>query len=156
NFFELGGHSLLATQVISRLSQAAQVDLPLRRLFEAPTVAGLAENIDVARRADRPAPPPPVYRRPREDPQPPSFAQQRLWVLARFEPGSRSYNIAAAARLTGELYEAALGRGLREIVRRHETLRTTFQEVEGQPAQVIAPDLHLEPAVVDLSGLPAA
>src|SRR5262249_46847963 len=81
NFFELGGHSLLATQVISRLAQAAQVDLPLRRLFEAPTVAGLAECIEVARRADRPLPPPPVRRRPREGPPPLSFDQQRVWVL---------------------------------------------------------------------------
>src|SRR5262249_39050774 len=83
-------------------------------------------------------------------------AQQRLWFLDRIEPGSPFYNIPAAARLTGELDVAALGQSLREIVRRHETLRTTFQEVEGQPAQVIAPHLDLELPVVDLSGLPPA
>jgi amino acid adenylation domain-containing protein len=156
NFFDLGGHSLLATQVISRLAQTCQVELPLRRLFEVPTVAGLAEAIEVARRADGQRQPPPLRRRPRSERPPLSFAQQRLWFLDRFEPGSPFYNIPAAARLTGELDVAALERSLREIIRRHETLRTTFQEVEGQPAQVIAADFDPELAVVDLSGLPEA
>jgi amino acid adenylation domain-containing protein len=155
NFFDLGGHSLLGTQIISRLTQAFQVDLPLRRLFETPTVAGLAESIDVACRSDR-RPLPPLQRAPRDGPLPLSFAQQRLWFLDRFEPGSPFYNIPAAARLIGELDVAALERSLVEIIRRHEILRTTFREVDGQPGQVIAPELPVALRVLDLSNLPAA
>jgi amino acid adenylation domain-containing protein len=153
NFFDLGGHSLLGTQVISRLAQAFHVELPLRRLFETPTVAGLAECIEVACRSDR-QPLPPLQRASREGSLSLSFAQQRLWFLDRFEPGSPFYNIPAAARLTGELDVVALYRSLVEIVRRHETLRTTFHEVEGQPVQVIAPDLPVALSALDLSDLP--
>jgi amino acid adenylation domain-containing protein len=155
NFFDLGGHSLLGTQVISRLAQAFRVELPLRRLFETPTVAGLAESIDVASRSDR-QPLPPLRRAPREGSLPLSFAQQRLWFLDRFEPGSPFYNIPAAARFTGELDVAALERSLVEIIRRHESLRTTFHEVDGEPAQVTAPDLPVALPVLDLSDLLAA
>jgi amino acid adenylation domain-containing protein len=154
NFFDVGGHSLLATQVISRLAKAFQVELPLRRLFEVPTVAGLAEAVEVARRAGEVLHRPPIQRLPREGPLPLSFAQQRLWFLDRFEPGSPFYNIPAAARLSGDLDIIALERSLQEVVRRHETLRTTFQTVEGQPAQVIAPTLTLPLPLVDLTSRP--
>jgi amino acid adenylation domain-containing protein len=154
NFFDVGGHSLLATQVISRLAKVFQVELPLRRLFEIPTVAGLAETVEVARLAGEALRLPPLQCLPREGPLPLSFAQQRLWFLDRFEPDSPFYNIPAAARLSGDLDKTALERSLQEIVRRHGTLRTTFQAVEGQPVQVVAPALTLPLPVVDLTGLP--
>src|SRR5215475_335111 len=86
---------------------------------------------------------------------PTSFAQQRLWFLDQWVPGSRVYTIPIAGRLTGRLQVAALERGLNEIVRRHEVLRTTFvSSDEGQPLQVITPTLHLSLPVVDLRALP--
>ena len=153
SFFELGGHSLLATQVISRVRATFQVELPLRALFEAPTIAGLAERIDAARGAEI-ALAPPLVRVSREGRLPLSFSQQRLWFLDQFEPGSAAYNMPGALRLTGSLNVEALQASLQEIVRRHEALRTTFQIEEGVPAQVISetlPTLDL----VDLSALPA-
>ncbi len=156
NFFELGGHSLLATQVISRLSQAFAVELPLRRLFETPTVAGLADAVEAACLGGQAGRLPPLEPGRREEPPPLSFAQQRLWFLDQFEPNSPYYNIPAAARFTGTLHQAALERSLQELVRRHETLRTTFRAAEGLPVQVVAPTLDLPLSRKDLSGLPEA
>jgi hypothetical protein len=83
-----------------------------------------------------------------------SFAQQRLWFLDQFEPGSPFYNVPAAARLTGPLNVVALEQSLNEIVRRHEVLRATFTPVEGRPVQAIAPQLHLPVHIEDLRHLP--
>ncbi len=154
NFFELGGHSLLATQIISRLRDVFQVELPLRSLFEAPTVAGLAEKVERARQVALGLSVPPIRRVLREGKLPLSFAQQRLWFLDQLEPGSPLYNIPEAVRLTGLLDVAALERSLNEIVRRHESLRTFFVTADGQPAQIILPALTLKLPVVDLSGAP--
>jgi len=151
NFFDLGGQSLLAMQVLSRVREAFQVELPLRHLFEAPTVAGLAERIETALRAAPGLQPPPIERAARDGALPLSFAQQRLWVLDQVEPGNPAYNIASAVRLTGALNVAALEASLNAIVRRHESLWTTFAAVDGRPVQVIAPALTLAPPVVDLS-----
>ncbi len=85
-----------------------------------------------------------------------SFAQERLWFLDRFDPGSTMYNIPAAARLSGDLAVPALAAAIGEIVRRHEVLRTGFAEVEGRPVQVLAPWTPLVLPLADLSGLPAA
>ncbi|HEY6549033.1 MAG TPA: amino acid adenylation domain-containing protein, partial [Vicinamibacteria bacterium] len=153
DFFELGGHSLLATRVVSRLRQAFGVELPVRSLFERPTLGALAEEIENRRRGGRVAAPP-LLRRPREAAPPLSFAQQRLWFLDRLEPGSSAYNVPVALRMRGPLAVAALAASFREIVRRHESLRTTFAEAGGQPVQVIAPALDLPLPVVDLEGLP--
>jgi acyl carrier protein len=154
NFFELGGHSLLATQVVSRARQAFGVEVPLRTLFEAPTVAALAGCVEELRSAGA-AVAPPIERVPRTGPLPLSFAQQRLWFIDRLEPGSPAYNIPFPLRLRGRLGAAALGAALTEVVARHEALRTVFDVADGAPVQVVlAAGEHPLPRV-DLRHLPA-
>jgi amino acid adenylation domain-containing protein len=152
SFFELGGHSLLATRVISRVRQLFGVEVPLRALFEGPTVAELAVRVEEVRRAGLPVLPP-VVPMERTGALPLSFAQERLWFIDRMEPGSAVYNIPMAWRLGGALDRAALERALGEIVRRHEALRTVFREVDGSPVQVVAPFGGFALPVEDLSGL---
>ncbi|HEX2188960.1 MAG TPA: amino acid adenylation domain-containing protein, partial [Longimicrobiaceae bacterium] len=154
SFFELGGHSLLAMQVVSRIRQAFGVEIPVRTIFETPTVAALAGCIDAPRSAGA-TPPPPLVRVSREGALPLSFAQQRLWLVDRLEPGSAAYNMAGALRLRGALDTAALRASLDALVERHETLRTTFAEGEGgQPVQVIHSPAPVALAEHDLRGLP--
>ncbi|HEX2094411.1 MAG TPA: amino acid adenylation domain-containing protein, partial [Longimicrobiaceae bacterium] len=212
DFFALGGHSLLATQVVSRIRTTLHVEVPLRVVFEAPTVEALAgateqheptpghtrrvaevfrsiaamplpgvqrmlrERGDDVREDAGPGPRPPSLSpdrqrlfalllreeevetgssqpiRPREgkDDPPLSFAQQRLWLLDRMEPGNPVYNVPAALRLRGALDAAALERALGELVRRHESLRTVFAEREGEAVQVIRSDLPVRVPVADL------
>ncbi|HEV2733195.1 MAG TPA: amino acid adenylation domain-containing protein, partial [Longimicrobiaceae bacterium] len=152
SFFELGGHSLLATRVISRVRQVFGVEVPLRALFEAPTVAELAGRVEEIRRAGASALPP-VVPAERTGPLPLSFAQERLWFLDRLQPGSAFYNVSSALRLGGELDAGALERALGEIVRRHEALRTVFCEADGSPVQVIRPFGGFALPVEDLAAL---
>ena len=156
DFFALGGHSLLATRVISRLRQALGFDLPLRALFEAPTVAQLAAAAEAARRAGAGIDLPPLAPAPRDGDLPLSFAQQRLWFLDQLEPGNPAYNIPSALRLTGDLRVDLLRATLAALVARHESLRTVFASVRGTPVQVIRAPFHPATGLVDLSSLPAA
>jgi amino acid adenylation domain-containing protein len=150
DFFQIGGHSLLATQVISRVRRTLNIELPLRTLFEKPTVSSLAAEVERVRRgAARPVSR--IARVSRDQRLPLSFAQQRLWVLDQLEPNNPLYNIPRALRMKGKLNVEALRRSLNEIVRRHESQRTTFAVQQGQPVQVIVPALALDLPVVDLS-----
>ncbi|MBW8873325.1 MAG: amino acid adenylation domain-containing protein, partial [Acidobacteria bacterium] len=152
DFFALGGHSLLATRVASRVRTVFGVELPVRAVFEAPTVEGLAGRLEHS--AGERSPEPAIVRVPRQGPLALSFAQQRLWFLDQLEPGSSAYNIPAAVELTGRLHVAALASALGEVTRRHEVLRTTFQSLAGEPVQVVAEPAGLLLPLVDFQGLP--
>lgn len=154
NFFDLGGHSLLATQLVSRVRAAFNVDVLLRSFFDTPTVATLAASVDAAVKAGAGIFAPPIERMPREGWLPLSFAQQRLWFMDRLKPGNAIYNIPASVRLTGSLDIDALERTLTEIVRRHETLRTTLTSIDGQPVQVIGEPYYVTLEIIDLGRFP--
>ena len=155
NFFELGGHSLLATQVISRLRHLFGVEVPLRELFERPTITGLAEAVVRARKHHgQVAASPPLMPVSRHGRMPLSFAQQRLWFLDRLEPGNPAYGNPEAFDLNGELHPAAMADSMARIARRHEVLRTTFPSHEGQPHQHIAAFSPPPLPLVDLTALP--
>ena len=155
NFFTLGGHSLLATRIVSRVRAELGAEVPLRRMFEQPTVSGLARVIAGLKTDEAPGMLP-LMRLVHSGPPRLSFAQERLWFLDRLDPGSVAYNLPAALRLVGALDVAALRASLNAVVRRHEALRTTFVESGEGPRQVIAPALEIALPVVDLGGLPAA
>ncbi len=154
NFFDLGGHSLLAAQLASRLRKTFRVEVPLRKLFEAPTVAGLAVYLESALRGGQGTPAPEIARLPWTETLPLSYAQERLWHLSQGDPESWSRNLVQALRLKGALDVPAVLAALGEIVRRHEVLRTTFPAVDGAPAQRIAPAAAVPLPCVDLTGLP--
>ncbi|WP_186014296.1 non-ribosomal peptide synthetase/type I polyketide synthase [Burkholderia gladioli] len=152
NFFELGGHSLLATQLVSRLRRELGIELPLAAVFEAPTLAALAQRLDQAEPAARDEPIEPVDR---DAPLPLSFAQQRLWFLDQLQPGNPAYHVPVAARLEGELDAAVLRATFEAIVARHEPLRTRFEMHEGTPVQRVAERIALPFELVALDHLPA-
>src|SRR5450755_1787233 len=153
NFFDLGGHSLMATQIVSRIRRSLSADVPLRALFEFPTVASLSQHIDTSRRNGAAALPPPIAKVARDADLLLSFAQQRLWILDQLEPNNPLYNIPRALRMTGALNTAALEHGLNEIIRRHESQRTRFTTRQAQPVQIIAPSLTIALKIDDLSAL---
>jgi amino acid adenylation domain-containing protein len=154
NFFELGGHSLLATQVISRVRDTLGVELPLRSLFETPTIAQLASWVELELKNGQPQEAEPLLPIPRLESIPLSFAQARLWFLDQLQPNSAFYNIPLALRLSGQLNIVAIESSINEIIQRHEALRTNFTTQEGQPVQIIASTLNLKLLVVDLLYLP--
>ena len=156
NFFEMGGHSLLATRVVSQIRQMFGIELPLRRLFEAPTVGELAEVVDEAKRAESINTLPPLLRVERQGTVPLSYAQERLWFIDQLEPNNALYNMPMAVRLKGLLNVEALERVLREVVRRHEVLRTRIEIQDGRGLQVIEGEWGGKLEVVDLSGLEEA
>jgi amino acid adenylation domain-containing protein len=151
DFFELGGHSLLATRVASRARQILKLEVPLRRLFETPTISGLAAWIEENRQQAQGLTQPPLARMTHEGGIPLSFAQQRLWFLDQLESGSPFYNVTKATRLTGDLNLSTLEQTFGEILRRHEVLRTSFSSVDGRPIQLVGPPRPMTISIVDLT-----
>ena len=154
NFFTLGGHSLLATQVISRIRGALGVDLPLRSLFEAPTIAELTEKIKQALQNKLHTELPPLLPAPRSQPLPLSFAQQRLWFIDQLEPGNIAYTIPFAVRLEGPFHIRALEHSLQHLLLRHESLRTVFRIQDDQPVQVILEEMKIPLPLLALDHIP--
>ncbi|HEV2736376.1 MAG TPA: amino acid adenylation domain-containing protein, partial [Longimicrobiaceae bacterium] len=155
DFFALGGHSLLAARVVSRVRETLGVAIPVRALFEAPTLGGLAGRVD-ALRTEGAAARAPIEAVPRGGPLPVSPAQGRIWLQHHLSPAPESYNLGVALRLRGPLSPAALRAALEAVVARHEALRTRFVEERGEPVQVVEPPMPLPLPAVDLSRLPAA
>ncbi len=156
NFFECGGHSLLATQLISRVRDQLQVELPLRSLFQAPTIASFATLIETYQHMAQEYILPAIQPVDRDSllPLPLSFAQQRLWFMDQLSHESAPYNLCVAMRLTGKVNVDGLEYSLQEIVRRHEALRTVFRALQ-HPVQVILPSLPLTIETVDLTQVPS-
>jgi amino acid adenylation domain-containing protein len=156
NFFELGGNSLLALRLASQVRKSFSVDLPLVALFGAPTVIELAQRIVALRTSGRLLDVPPIQPVARGGPLPLSYGQEAMWVISRIQQGRSPYLMHPAARIRGALQLTALEHAFNEILRRHESLRTTFPEVDGQPVQAIAPYASRPLPVVDVSHLPPA
>jgi amino acid adenylation domain-containing protein/non-ribosomal peptide synthase protein (TIGR01720 family) len=150
DFFEIGGHSLLATQTAFRVSTEFHLDISLRLIFEEPTIARLSRTIETMMRAGERDNIPSISPAPRSPFMPVSYSQQRLWFLDHLEVGKSSYNIANTLRILGHLDVKMLERTLGEVVRRHESLRTRFTELRGEPYQVIEDRVQVELPVVDL------
>ncbi|MEV6340616.1 non-ribosomal peptide synthase/polyketide synthase [Nocardia vinacea] len=143
NFFDLGGHSLAAAKLVNRIRMVFDVELALREVFGSPTVAGLAQRIDSAESAR-----PPVRAvTPRPEPIPLSYAQRRLWFIDQMDHIGAAYNIPFAARLGGALDRNALRQAVSDVVNRHETLRTIFPMLDGEPIQHILDTAAAETAL---------
>jgi amino acid adenylation domain-containing protein len=150
NFFELGGHSLLATRVVARLRRNFNVDLALRKLFELPTVAGLAQHIDYSRRSGSGTVNAPITPAPRDQRNLPSIGQESLLFLDELIPNTHLFNISAVYRLRGPLDLEIFARSLDCLIMRQEALRTTFPIMEGQRMPVVTDHLRADLSVVDL------
>ncbi|MDZ8187534.1 MAG: amino acid adenylation domain-containing protein [Nostoc sp. ChiSLP02] len=160
NFLALGGHSLLAFQILCRIRDIFQVDLPIRHFFEAATIAEIAQSIIQAQQEDKGCSVVPIQSigrdawvgRSHQD-LPLSFGQERLWFLDRLVPNHAFYNVPEAFRIRGVLNTTILEQSLNEIINRHEVLRTTYSSLNGQPIQVIHSTFPIKLLVVNLQGL---
>ncbi|BCL83201.1 non-ribosomal peptide synthetase [Ktedonobacteria bacterium brp13] len=151
SFFDLGGHSLLATQVISRIRKLMHVEVPLRSLFEMPSVTGLAQHVEQHLRHDLVRALPSIVPVSREQDFSLSFAQQRLWFQEQLTSGHSAYAVPLPIKLQGPLHVAILEKCVQEIVQRHESLRTTFVMHSDEPIQVINPTSHIALPIIDLA-----
>ncbi|MBJ2213213.1 non-ribosomal peptide synthetase [Pseudomonas carnis] len=153
HFFLLGGNSITATQVVARLRESLGLELSLRLLFEAPTLAAFATAVaqlqqdgGVAQGA--------IHVLSRQEDLPQSLAQNRLWITWQLDPHSSAYTIPGALHLRGELDEDALRHSFQQLIQRHEALRTRFCERDGQAFQRVEATADFELPIIDLSDLP--
>ncbi|MGY2168118.1 non-ribosomal peptide synthetase [Pseudomonas gingeri] len=154
HFFLLGGNSILATQVVARLREELGIELNLRLLFEAPTLAAFATQV-ARQQQDGGLAQGAIARLSRHEDLPQSLAQNRLWFLWQLDPDSSAYTIPGALRLRGELDEAALRSSFEQLIERHESLRTRFHERDGQALQRVETHAAFELQLIDLGDLPA-
>ena len=157
DFFAIGGHSLLATQVTARIRNIFKVEVPLRRMFESPTIGKLAKVLDQLTASAPEQLSQPLRRVTTEETfsVPLSYAQQRLWFVDQLTPGNTVYNMPVFVRVAGPLKVQALQLALKEIIHRHESLRTRFAIVDGEPRQIISAAADLDLPLLDLSSSPA-
>jgi amino acid adenylation domain-containing protein len=156
NFFNLGGHSLLVTQVLARVRECLEVELPVRSLFESPTIEQFAQLIQDQLSEGRKSELPAIIPVPRDGELPLSFAQQRMWLFEQLAGGTGAFNVSMGVRLKGALNAAALEQTFGEIIRRHESLRTVFPAAGDRPLQVVRPPRAFSLPFVDLTRLPEA
>jgi amino acid adenylation domain-containing protein len=149
NFFELGGHSLLAIEIAGRLNDICHKQVPLATIFEAATVAELAATVEKTI-CDRPHSLPAIVRAPRDGALPLSMNQEHIWRLDRIFPGTPLFNIPYVYRLTGVVNVPAVEGAILEMFRRHETLRTVFYELNGNPVQHVKPLSKFPLPLIDL------
>ncbi len=154
NFFDLGGHSLLATKIISKIHSSLSKKVSLKEFLQNPTVAGIAGQIHTMdpKEAGEVDFPRPLGNRP--TPIPLSYAQERFWFLDQFQTQPEAFAHLRAYRLLGPLNVEALRQSFQTLVNRHESFRTTFVAVGGQPQQTIAPSVEVDLSVTELGGLP--
>jgi amino acid adenylation domain-containing protein len=155
SFFALGGDSITGVRLLSLVRNVFHVEVPLRRLFEEPTVKALARAVQTAA-APEAGDGPPLAPVPRPPEPPLSCAQEAMWFLCRMEPESGFYNLSSAFRLTGKLHEGALAQSLQALVIRHESLRTSFPAGRGKAVQFIHAGAELPLSVLELDGRPLA
>ncbi|RKH35462.1 amino acid adenylation domain-containing protein [Corallococcus praedator] len=156
DFLELGGNSLMAAQMLTRLRETFNVQLPLSALFEAPTVAGISKRIEAMLQASHPsdgmAASELMVRIDRTGELPLSVVQERVWRMEQLDPGNPSLNMPLAVRLSGVLDVAVLARSINEVIRRHEMLRATYRVQDGRVIQRFAAEVRIQVPVVDLRG----
>ena len=156
NFFELGGHSLLAMRLMSRINEGFKVNLSLRVLFELPSIAELAEEIEAVLITGGEEKSPAIELVSRDAPLPLSFSQENLWLFEQLSPGTSTYTTCRSGRVQGRLNVVSLQDTVNEVFRRHEALHTTFETLEGRPLQIVHPHRPGALPVADLSGLAQA
>ncbi|WP_194138392.1 non-ribosomal peptide synthetase, partial [Bacillus cereus] len=154
NFFDLGGHSLLATQIVSRLRNILQIEVTVRSIFDAPSIAGLSEKIYALMGVEYKNQIPQTTINETEIKRPLSFAQQRLLFLEEFTSGKSLYSIPVALRLKGPLNVKVLQQSLNEITRRHQALRTVFDNIKGEQVQIIKPHQGFNLSIKDFTEYP--
>lgn len=151
NFFELGGHSLKATQLVSRIREAFQMDLPINIIFEADNLSDLAKEIDKIKNTASGKSTDKILRIPRNTNLPLSFAQQRMWFLQKFDEKNTSNNIFNSFSIKGSLDINTLEYAINKIIERHEILRTYYSDNQGQPFQKIMDNFEYKINLIDLS-----